>query len=235
MTVNLSDAELDSESISNHPDLKPGPYINLTGTDTGHGIPPAVLEKILDPLFTTKDTGEGTGMGLSVVHGIVHSHGGRIYAYSEPGIGSTFKVFFPAIEKRLEPEDRIEKPIATGTESVLFIDAEPAIVNMGKQILESLGYDVITRTSSIEALEYFKTQSERVDLVITDMTMPKMTGEVLANELMRVRPDIPVILCTGFSFRMDEKKAKDMGIRALISKPILKREIAETIRAVLDG
>jgi signal transduction histidine kinase/ActR/RegA family two-component response regulator len=234
LTVNLSNAELDSEFISNHPDLKPGPYINLTVTDTGQGMPSAVLEKIFDPFFTTKEKGEGTGMGLSVVHGIVHGHGGVINTYSEPGKGSTFKVFLPAFERQLKPEDRIERPIPTGTESILFIDDEPAIVNMGKQILETLGYDVVTRTSSIEALEYFRAQPDKVDLVITDLTMPKMTGEVLAIELIRVRPDIPVILCTGFSARMDEKKAMDMGIRAFVSKPILKQEIAEAIRAVLE-
>jgi PAS domain S-box-containing protein len=234
LTVNLSDVELDSEFISNHPDLKPGRYINLTVTDTGHGISTDVLKKMFDPFFTTKEKGEGTGMGLSVIHGIVRSHGGTIYVYSEPGKGSTFKVYLPAIERSLKPEDRIEKPIATGTESVLLVDDEPAIVNIGKQVLESLGYNVVTRTSSIEALEYFKAQSDRIDLVITDMTMPKMTGEVLANELMRVRPDIPVIVCTGFSTRIDEKKAKDMGIRAFVPKPVLKREIAETIRMVLD-
>jgi len=235
LTVNLSNVELDSELISNHPDLKPGQYINLTVTDTGHGMPPAVLEKIFDPFFTTKEKGEGTGMGLSVVHGIVHSHGGTIYAYSEPGIGSTFKVFLPAIERHLEPEDIVERPIPTGSECILFIDDEPAIVNMGKQILGSLGYNVTTRISSIEALELFKVQKGRFDLVITDMTMPNMTGEDLAKKLMSIRPDIPVIICTGFSARMDEKKAMAIGIRAFVSKPILKREIAETIRSVLDG
>ncbi len=234
LTVSLSDVELDAEFVSDHPELKPGPYINFTVADTGYGIPPAILEKIFDPFFTTKEKGKGTGMGLSVVHGIVHSHGGTIYVYSEPGKGSTFKIFLPAIERRLEPEDRIDRPIPTGTESILFIDDEPAIMNMGKRILESLGYDVATNTSSIEALELFKAQKDRFDLVITDLTMPKMTGENLAKELISIRPDIPVILCTGFSVRMDEKKALNMGIRAFILKPILKREIAETIRAVLD-
>jgi CheY-like chemotaxis protein len=235
LTVNLSDVELDSEFVSNHPNLKPGPYINLIVNDTGHGISPDVMEKLFDPFFTTKEKGEGTGMGLSVVHGIVRSHGGDIYVYSDPGKGSTFRVYLPAIERRLKPEERVERPIPTGTERILFIDDEPAIVNMGKRILKSLGYDVTTRTSSIEALELFKAQKGRFDLVITDMTMPQMTGDDLSKELMSIRPDIPVILCTGFSARIDEKNAMNMGIRAFVSKPILKREIAEAIRKVIDS
>jgi two-component system cell cycle sensor histidine kinase/response regulator CckA len=234
LTVNLFDAQLDSEFVSKHPDLKPGSYINLTVTDSGHGIPASTIEKIFNPFFTTKEKGKGTGMGLPVVHGIVHSHGGVIYAHSEPGKGSTFNVFLPALEKRLKPEDKFEKPIPTGTERILFIDDEPSIVNTSKQILESLGYDVVTCVSSIEALRLFKAQKDRFDLVITDMTMPQMTGENLAGELIRIKPDIPVILCTGFSASMDEKKAMDMGIRAFVSKPILKRELSEIIRNVLD-
>jgi PAS domain S-box-containing protein len=232
LTVSLLDAELDSDFISNHPDLKPGPYTNLTVTDTGHGISPDVVKKIFDPFFTTKE--KGTGMGLSVVHGIVRSHGGDIYVYSEPGKGSTFKVCLPVIESRFKPEERAESPIPKGTERILFIDDEPAIMKLGKQTLESLGYDVVARNSSIEALELFKKKKDRFDLVITDMTMPNMTGEKLAEKLMQIRPDIPVILCTGFSSMIDEQKALDMGIRAFISKPILKREIAEAIRKVLD-
>ncbi|MBU0987838.1 MAG: response regulator, partial [Proteobacteria bacterium] len=235
LTVALVDIKRDSEFIYDYPDLKPGIYINLTVTDTGYGMAPDVLDKMFDPFFTTKEKGKGAGMGLSVVHGIVHSHGGSIYAYSAPGKGSTFRVFLPSIKRRLESEERIERPIPTGTERILFVDDEPTIVNMGKQTLESLGYDVVARTSSVEALEFFKTQPDRVDIVITDLTMPHMTGEDLANELLRVRPDIPIILCTGFSARMDGKKAMGMGIRAFVSKPILKREIAETIRKVIDS
>jgi PAS domain S-box-containing protein len=230
LTISLSDEVL----VSNGPDLKPGPYINVTVTDTGHGISPDVMEKIFDPFFTTKEKGQGTGMGLSVVHGIVRSHGGNIYVYSEPGKGSTFKVYLPAIGRSLKPKEMIEKPIPTGTERILFIDDEPAIMKMGKQTLESLGYDVTSRASSIEALELFKKKKDRFDLVITDMTMPHMTGEKLAEELMQLRLDIPVILCTGFSSRIDEQKALAIGIRAFISKPFIKRELAEAIRKVLD-
>jgi PAS domain S-box-containing protein len=235
LTVDLVDIKLDSEFISDYPELKPGTYINLTVTDTGCGMVPDVLDKIFDPFFTTKEKSKGTGMGLSVVHGIVHSHGGIIYISSEPGQGSTFRVLLPSIERHLKPEDRTEKPIPKGTERILFVDDELAIVNMGKKTLESLGYDVVIRTSSIEALEFFKTQPDRIDIIITDLTMPNMTGEELSKELMQIRPDIPIILCTGFSARMDEKKAMDIGIRAFVSKPILKRDIAETIRKVIDS
>ncbi|MFO7555696.1 MAG: response regulator [Desulfobacterales bacterium] len=234
MTVSLLDTGLHPDFVSSHPDSKPGPYINLTVTDTGHGMSPDIMEKIFDPFFTTKEKGKGTGMGLSVVHGIVRNHGGDIYVYSEPGKGSTFKAYFPVIKSRFIPEERIERPIPIGTERILLIDDEPVIMKMGKQILESLGYDVVARNSGIEALELFREKKDRFDLVITDMTMPHRTGEKLAENLMQLRPDIPVILCTGFSAMIDEPKALSMGIRAFISKPILKQEIAEAIRKVLD-
>jgi len=234
LTVGLSDIEINSSLILKYPDLTPGTCINLTVTDTGHGMTPDVLNKIFDPFFTTKNKEEGTGMGLSVVHGIVRSHGGGIYACSEPGKGSTFKIFLPAIQKYLKPEDSVDRPVLNGTERILLVDDESAIVNMSKQTLESLGYDVVVRTSSIDAMEYFRNHPESVDLVITDMTMPNMTGDELAVELMKIRPDIPVILCTGFSTRIDEQKAKAKGIRAFVLKPIIKQKLSETIRKVLE-
>lgn len=218
-----------------HPDMKPGAYLNLTVSDTGHGIPPDALERIFDPFFTTKETGEGTGLGLSVAHGIVGRYGGAITVDSEPGQGSTFKVYLPIIESRKEPCAEAEKSIPTGSERILFVDDEALLVNMGKQLLESLGYDVDTRTDSIAALELFKAQPDSFDLVITDLTMPNMTGEDLARELMNIKPSIPVILCTGFSAKIDEQKTSAMGIRAFILKPMVKREIATTVRKVLDG
>jgi len=177
LEVNLANVELGSDFTSRYPDIDPGPYLRLTVSDTGHGMHPSIMERIFDPFFTTKELGEGTGMGLAVVHGIVKGYGGTITVFSEPGEGSTFHIYLPLIDREVEPEARIGEPIPTGNEHILFIDDERAIVDVGKQILERLGYDVVTITSSTAALELFRTQSDKFDLVITDMTMPNMTGE----------------------------------------------------------
>jgi nitrogen-specific signal transduction histidine kinase len=235
LEVKLVNVELDADYTVGHLDMKPGASINLTVSDTGCGIPPQVLDRIFDPFFTTKETGEGTGMGLSVVHGIVRAMSGTIAVYSELGQGATFKIYFPVIEKRLEPQVSDVEAVPTGSERILFIDDEPALADIGKQTLEALGYDVTTRTSSIEALELFKTRPDRFDLVITDMTMPNMTGDNLAGELIRIRPEIPVILCTGYSAKVNEQQAIAMGIQAFVWKPVVRREIATTVRKVLDG
>ena len=234
LEVTLVDVDLDSLFIAKHPDMKPGTHLRLMVRDTGCGIPPHLLDRIFDPFFTTKDKGAGTGMGLSVVHGIVKTHGGAITVQSELGKDSVFNVFLPVIEKTIEREAPKEKPLSTGTERILFVDDEILLVSLGKEILESLGYDVTTRTSSIEALELFKARSERFDLVITDMTMPNLTGDELALKLAAIRPDIPIILCTGFSHKITEERAKEMGIKAFLLKPILKDVMAETVRSVLD-
>jgi len=235
LAIDLESVEIDTDSSGKYPDLKAGPYINMSVCDTGHGIAPEVLNHIFDPFFTTKTREYGTGLGLSVIHGIVKNFGGVIYAFSEPGKGSIFKVFIPAIERRISPEQRTNTPIPKGTEHILFVDDEPALAKMGKQLLESLGYQVEMITKSSDALELFRKKPDRFDLVITDMTMPNITGEKLAMELMNIRPDIPVILSSGFNYNIDEKKAMALGIRAFISKPVLKQEIAETIRNVLNG
>jgi PAS domain S-box-containing protein len=235
LAIDLESVEIDTDSSGKYPDLKAGPYINMSVRDTGHGISPEILNRIFDPFFTTKTREHGTGLGLSVIHGIVKNFGGAIYAFSELGKGSIFKVFIPAIERRINPEQRTKTPIPKGTEHVLFIDDEPVLAKMGKQLLESLGYQVEMITKSSDALELFRKKPDRFDLVITDMTMPNITGEKLAIELMNIRPDIPIILSSGFNYNIDEKKAMALGIRAFISKPVLKQEIAETIRNVLDG
>ena len=206
----------------------------MTVRDTGHGMDKKVMERIFEPYFTTKEMGKGTGLGLAVVHGIVKSHEGEITVHSEPGKGSTFHVYIPAIQREVVEEKDETGHLPTGIECVLFIDDEPTLVDIGKQALERLGYEVVTRTSSIEALELFRTKPDQFGLVITDMTMPDMTGERLAKELMQVRPDIPIILCTGFSERITEEKAKGMGIREFVMKPLLMRDLANTVRQVLD-
>lgn len=234
LDVDLSNVELDSNSASGYPDLKPGSYLNLTVSDTGHGMPPDVLNRIFDPFYTTKERGKGTGMGLSVVLGIVKSYGGTIYAYSEPGKGSSFKVLFPTIEGSLEPDTKIEEVIPKGTERILFVDDERDLVEIAKQMLESLGYQVTIRTSSVEALSLFRAKPKRFDLVITDMTMPQMTGDKLAEELMAIRKNLPIILCTGFSYQITKKEATEAGIKGFLMKPLALRDLANNVRKVLD-
>ena len=235
LEVSLTNVTLaDSDFKFRHSDMSPGPYLRLSISDTGHGMSPNVLERIFDPYYTTKEMGEGTGLGLAVVHGIVKSLDGVITVYSERGKGSTFNVYLPAITSDVEPEFKAVESIPTGNERILFIDDEQPIVNLAKQVIERLGYDVVTKTDSIEALRLIQANPAEFDLVITDLTMPNMAGDALAQEIMHIRPDIPIILCTGFSKRISEEKAQALGIRAFVNKPILKPEIAETIRKVLD-
>jgi len=174
-------------------------------------------------------------MGLSVAHGIVKNHGGIITVYSDPGKSTVFNVFLPTIERRSAQNIRPEKVLTGGSESILFIDDEETLVLLGVTMLEAFGYKVTGITSSTEALERFRDNPDQFDLVITDLTMPKISGDRLAKEFLRIRPDIPIILCTGFSASIDENTATAMGIRAFVNKPILKRKISETVRKVLDG
>ena len=236
LEVGIRNVEVENEDIGlEYPNVPPGRYVMLTIRDTGHGMSAGVVERIFDPYYTTKEKGEGTGLGLAVVHGIVKSHGGAITVYSEIGKGSTFNIYFPAIEKKVEEEKETGEVIHTGHQRILFVDDEPALVDIGKKMLEHLGHEVIIRTSSLEALEAFRNNPDRFDLVISDKTMPQMTGFDLARELKQIRPDIPIILCTGFSDTTDSDKAKAMGISGLVMKPIVMREMAETIKRVSDG
>ena len=215
-------------------EIDPGRYVKLIVRDTGIGISADIIDKIFDPFFTTKGLAEGVGLGLSVVHGIVKQHDGFITVISDPGRGSTFTLYFPEISE----EQRIEGPedvsIPTGSERILFVDDEEAIVEMGEDILAELGYDITSRMSSRGALELFRLDPSRFDLVITDQTMPEMTGIDLAREIFAIRADMPIIMCTGFSHLVDADKAAAAGIRAFAMKPLTKREIARTIRRVLD-
>jgi PAS domain S-box-containing protein len=234
LEVRLANVEVDDPAVTLNSDILPGKFLKLTVNDTGCGMPHDVLERIFDPYFTTKEKGLGTGLGLAVVHGILKSYGGTITVESKPGEGSSFNVFIPRIEKEVTAEPVSSEELPTGSERILFVDDEQALVNLGKQMLEKLGYEAVIRTSSVEALELFKTQPEKFDMVITDMTMPNLTGEKLARELINARPDIPIILCTGYSENITETKAKKIGIKELILKPVVMQDIARTIRRVLD-
>jgi signal transduction histidine kinase len=235
MVVSLIDVELGADVTDPHPDIAPGPFIKLTVSDSGCGIAPEIKDRIFDPFYTTKELGEGTGLGLSVVHGIVKDCGGMVTVESTPGEGSTFNIFFPVIESEQGAEIVTRAPLPTGTERILFVDDEESHVEMGKQVLELLGYRVTAQTSSREALKVFRAKPDEFDLVVTDLTMPKMTGDVLAKEIMAIRSDMPVILCTGYSGKITPAKAKALGIKEVVMKPAVVEEIARTVRMVLDG
>ncbi len=234
LEVSLNDVDLDAEFAKLHPDVKPGKFIRLIVSDTGYGMSPEVSERIFDPFFTTKKMGQGTGMGLSVVHGIVKSHGGTIIVESSPGKGSAFSVFLPAIES--EVTDQADQPqlVITGNERILFVDDEDFQADIGKRMLERLGYRVTAKTNSVEALDLFRQTPDEFDLVITDMTMPDMTGDVLARELISIRPDIPIIVCTGYSARINPDIIKEIGIKAMAMKPVVMKDIAQMIHRVLS-
>ncbi len=234
LKVSLNEVELGGLDQVN-PDMATGVYACLTVADTGKGMDKNLTDKIFDPFFTTKEKGKGTGMGLSVVHGIVTSMNGAIQVYSEPGKGTVFNVYLP-VEKSLSEEQVIDSKveIQRGTEQILLVDDEDAIIAMEKLMLERLGYQVTSRTSSIKALEAFRDNPEKFDLVITDMAMPNMPGDKLSAKLTKIRPDIPVLLCTGFSEAMSEDKAASLGINGFLFKPIVMKDLSQKIREVLD-
>jgi CheY-like chemotaxis protein len=233
MEVTLAPVILSRPETMNHPDIEPGPYVRLSVRDTGTGIDPAILGRIFEPYFTTKKQGEGTGMGLAVLHGIVTGHHGMINVESTLGKGAVFHVYLPKADTDSSYELTREEAVPGGEESILLVDDEIAVAEMEHRMLERLGYTVTSRVSSIEALKAFKENPSRYDLVITDQTMPQMTGAELAKQILEIRPDIPIILCTGYSKHINENNAKALGIRAFIMKPLLKIEIAGLIRNVL--
>lgn len=216
--------------------LPSGYYAHLSISDTGCGIAPSIQEKIFNPYFTTKEKGKGTGIGLAVVHGIVKSHGGTIEMTSEVGKGTTFDIFLPCMkEDNREIHRDTVIPLSGGDERILVVDDEEPIARMHRQMLERFGYSVTIRTSSIEALQLFKDNPERFDLVITDMTMPGMTGDQFSMEIRKIRPSIPIIICTGFSEKINEDIARSMGIDGYVFKPVLQSEMIAMIKSVVSG
>jgi len=234
LTVGLERVELNAVSAESYPDLSAGAYVALTIDDTGQGIAPEIRDRIFDPYFSTHRRGPGTGMGLAVVHGIITAAGGGINVDSLPDKGTRFSILLP-VSKRLAPREEPPASLqARGGESILLIDDEPFLAKMGKRMLEPLGYHVDARTDPMEALELFRRAPEKIDLVITDMSMPELRGDHLAVEMMGIRPDIPIILCTGHSEVMDEEKALAMGIRAYLLKPYERDALAAVVKRVLE-
>jgi CheY-like chemotaxis protein/two-component sensor histidine kinase len=235
LEIRLDEVELDAQNMEGLLDLPPGPYLMMAVSDTGHGMSEQIMEKVFDPYFTTKKPAEGTGLGLAVVQGIVKNHGGTIAVRSEDGKGTTFQVFLPrCAEGTVASVAESEGLPPKGSECILFVDDEESIVNLSKQALVNLGYDVVGETSSTQALETFIGRPDRFDLVVTDLTMPHMTGLRLAREIHRVRADVPIILCSGFSRNVPPEEGRMKEIRHFLTKPVTIRHLAEAVRKVLD-
>ncbi|MDR3570361.1 MAG: response regulator [Syntrophobacteraceae bacterium] len=236
LEVALTDVSLEPESIPADSQLHPGRHLRLTVKDSGCGIDPSVLARIFDPFFTTKEKGVGTGLGLSVVHGIVRSHGGDITVESAPGEGAAFHVYFPAI-KGAEKSPPVSPPsLPRGEEAILVVDDEPLLAKVVKQMLERLGYRVEIQTSGPDALDLFRQRlaDKPFDLVITDMTMPHLTGADLARALHTLQPGLPVIICTGFSDRLEGEASKIAGINGVLMKPVGLKDLACLVREVIE-
>ncbi|MEQ8225609.1 MAG: transporter substrate-binding domain-containing protein, partial [Candidatus Eremiobacterota bacterium] len=235
VTVDIEGFDITPDNMSEYDDLPPGAYIRLSVIDTGHGMTQDIIDKIFEPFFTTKPHGEGTGMGLSIVHGIVKNYGGTILVSSEPGKGSIFQVFLPWFKDNSVREEKEIGGIYRGSGNVLFVDDEEAIVNLWNTVLERAGYHVISFTDSRKALEAFKQDSSMCDIVITDHTMPELTGFNMAKEMLNMKPDLPVILCTGFNEEINREKVLQAGIRKFLLKPVEISELTEIVKGLMEG
>jgi PAS domain S-box-containing protein len=229
LTVDLREVRLDQGSISRFPGLEPGRYVRISIMDTGSGMPADIIGKIFDPFFSTKERGEGTGMGLSVVHGIVKDMGGTILVYSEPGLGTTFHILLPICKGDASHAADGEQGLKKGSGRILFVDDEEGLLESGQGILEHAGYHVTTYTDAQEALNAFRKNPGAFDLVLTDLTMPKMTGLELAEHIHDIRQDLPIILCTGFGYNIPDKRIIRAGIRDLVMKPMIPDELTEVV------
>lgn len=234
LEVTLGGVELSRKDLVNEPKLQPGYYARLTIKDAGTGIDKVNLDRIFDPYFTTKDTGKGTGMGLAVVHGIVKSSDGMITVRSTKGSGTIFTVYFPVIAQTPSLEVDTFDSLTGGNERILVIDDEASVADITQRRLKQLGYQVSMETDSVAALQLFRNNPDAFDLIFTDQTMPVLTGEQLAKELLAIKPGLPIILCTGYSPKITSEWVRELGISALIMKPFDKNELAHTIRQALD-
>ena len=217
--------------------LLSGAHVVLQVRDTGSGISPEIKDRIFDPYFTTKDVGEGSGLGLAIVNGIVRKYGGAVTVDSVLGKGSSFNVYLPVTDAREEPEDihADTDELPRGRENILLVDDEDIVLKIGKDMLERLGYKVMAFSNSTDALNVFRLEPKGIDLVVTDMVMPLMDGRTLAREIVKIRPDVPIILCTGYNDKVTSEDADRTGIKGFIMKPFMLREIALKVRNVLDS
>jgi CheY-like chemotaxis protein/two-component sensor histidine kinase len=234
LSISLKDQELDADFTRQYVQLSPGRYVVLQVTDTGQGIPEDIIDKVFDPYFTTKSLDKGTGLGLAVVNGIVNTYRGEITVESEVDKGTRFTLFLPAVAAEQGAEAAASVSIPKGTERILFVDDEPALVEIGQQLLQLLGYRVTAKSSSQQALELYLQNPESFDLLVTDYTMPVMTGMQLAEVVLKNKPDLPIILMSGLETTNIEAEAKHLGVRGIINKPIVIKEIAALIRELLD-
>jgi CheY-like chemotaxis protein len=233
LEVRLDEVDLDADFAAAHPEISPGRFMRLTVRDTGCGMSPEVASRIFDPFFTTRGEGEGTGMGLSVVHGIVRKRHGLILVESEPDRGTSFEVLLPMVEEGEEGRiDLLGAPL-TGTGRILFVDDEPLVADTAERMLRALGYTVSAFTASLEALAEFRRKPDAFDLVITDVTMPGLTGDALAARIREIRPGIPVVLCTGHTDRITAEKAKELGFDGFLLKPVVLGDLSRTVYRLL--
>jgi CheY-like chemotaxis protein len=234
LEISVDDIDCTEADLALHPGIAPGPFVRLSVADTGPGIAPEIRDRIFDPYFTTKGVGKGTGMGLAIVDGIVRGSGGFITCESEPGKGTVFAIYLPACNTEAVDTGDSTDNITKGSGHILLVDDEEILTEMGQTMLERLGYSVTIRTSSLAALTTFQNDPHRFDAVITDQTMPGMTGLDLARRMLQIRPELPIILCTGYSNLIDEAQAKAYGIKGFAMKPLTKKDIAALLHAVLD-
>lgn len=236
LSVSLHQKEVSAEEIMGEQDIAPGSFIVLEVSDTGSGMDKTTLERIFDPYFTTKEVGKGTGLGLAVIHGIIHDYRGFIRVKSELGKGTSFYVYFPVSQQKTPATAGIEpvESLPSGTERILIVDDESMILNINRTVLERLGYKVSVTTDSLDALDIIRTDPDRFDLIVTDQTMANMTGAELAQEILKINHNMPIILCTGYSSVLSQEEALELGIKKYMTKPVNRKTLAKVVRQVLD-
>jgi CheY-like chemotaxis protein len=235
LTVILECIEVSEPRLLSRGSLTPGPYARLTVSDTGIGIPPAVLERMFDPFFTTKSVGEGTGLGLSLVHGIVTDLGGAISVTTEAGRGTRFEIWLPVVGEVSTPAVEKDRMLPRGNgQSIMIVDDEPALVELAEEITSGLGYEPVGFASSRTALHAFEAAPQRFDVILTDESMPDLPGTELAREIWRIRPNVPIIVMTGYGGSQLTHKATEMGVNALLRKPLHRRDLAESLARVFQ-